>query len=168
MATDKRTCDHCGASLKGKRADALFCSTRCRVAARRDAQRYVKQVGIAARLNMEADEQQRSRRRGPPRAPHLKRKHEKRDRTEARRRAAFDLLINDTWGEGTWPRPPGDVVVEATTIAEAKEVWDRATAMLTWARQIGHAELAADAWETQQRAEVCLGRLLIAADSAPA
>lgn len=32
IEADERTCGVCGASIKGKRADAKFCSTKCRVA----------------------------------------------------------------------------------------------------------------------------------------
>jgi hypothetical protein len=92
---------------------------------------------------------------------------DKRQRGAARRQAAFARLINATWGEGTWPCPPGNIVVEATTIAEAKGAWDRASAMLAWAQAAGNRELMADAWEMQQRAEMRLGELLLAADEGP-
>jgi hypothetical protein len=97
MATDKRTCDQCGASLKGKRADAIFCSTRCRVAARRKAERFARDVFSAAQVNeiQEADEarRQRERRRGPPRAPHLKQERAKHLRDQDRRQAALNRFL---------------------------------------------------------------------------
>lgn len=43
---DERPCIICGASLKGMRGDAKFCSDRCRKAATRHAERLNKKAAL--------------------------------------------------------------------------------------------------------------------------
>jgi len=106
MATDQRTCDVCGASLQGKRADAVFCSVRCRVKARRDADRLQQAMWAAAQAiaaKEKRDEaRRRERRRGPPRAAFAVRERDKRERIEARERAALSRLLSSL--EKKWRR----------------------------------------------------------------
>ena len=88
----------------GKRTDAVFCSARCRVKARRDADRLQRAMWLAAQAIAAREKRdvarRRERYRGQSRATHAVRERDRRERIEAREQAALGRLMSSLETEG--------------------------------------------------------------------